>query len=121
MAVYVQFKPKFDFVLIKEFTMANQRSDDTRKTQIDYLLNVLKVHDRRIKNPRDFYAKIGIVLNETDISLIEMSNIAEQQSEFHSKTVSHRLINELDYLKLISLFDKRFQHTCIHQICLCAR
>eukprot|EP01083_Nonionella_stella_P069127 184115_1 len=96
--LYVQFKPKYKFVFVKQFDIMNPIAQIKRKNRVDYVLQVLKLFDGRITDPRDFYNKIGITLNETDLPIIQRNAVIEEPG----KAILSRLVDELDFTILQS-------------------
>eukprot|EP01084_Bolivina_argentea_P317687 550843_1 len=111
--IYVQFKENCNFILIKQFHVTHvihKNNEDKRKTRIDYLLRILQIYKYDIENENDFYEKIGIKLNDDDISLIKKNNIIYEQGALN-QIVLHRLINELNMETLMQLYQKHMQNS----------
>eukprot|EP01084_Bolivina_argentea_P156026 271882_1 len=100
--VYVQVQPKSNFLFIKSFDIGDQIDKNNRKNQIDFLLRIVKMYPMRITNAQNFYDKIGVALNENDISIIKKNSIIYEQSKFDQIVLEH-LVKDLKINRLSKL------------------
>ncbi len=82
-SIYVQLKEDYDFVFLKQFTIIHSIDNQDKSVTINYLLNLLKIYDYKIKNAQDFWKKLGIEINDKDISFICKHRMIYQRTSYN--------------------------------------
>eukprot|EP01084_Bolivina_argentea_P299751 516725_1 len=93
-SLYVQLKESTNFLFVKKYEISGKITQNTRKNQIDYLLELLQIYNYEITDPNDFYRKASIMLNDSDLQIVLEHPILNEKTAFHG-TVFYRLCSEL--------------------------
>eukprot|EP01084_Bolivina_argentea_P283855 486267_1 len=108
-SLFVQVNDNYNFVQLKTFHIQS----DVKLNKITYLLQLLKVYEKAINNPKHFFAKIGIKLTYKDISLICTNPEIYEKTVFDAtQTIVQRLFQQCNITQLseqYKLISSKFQ------------
>ena len=103
-AVYVQFRKNYPFILFKEFDYETQLKLNIISNEdnelIERLLDAVKFEASKIENAKEFYESLELELNPNWLSVIKKHPALYQETEYENKIVLQRLYEELGIKEL---------------------